>query len=589
MEKDFSHILRRLSIDVEQYCSIIREVLHIDVCITDEGFEEIVTPVLYNHNLDRKTTPLHSSLLRKAVESGSNVSIIYPKESEECAYCSYKSACNIYFQLSVPIRLKSGELIGAIGLVGATEEQERQVRESETLIATLLVQFAELLASKAELLLNYEKQERFVEQLNFTLDNVGECIITCSDHGRRIESINRQAEKIFQVKGKDLAGHMIEIERTGADYVDYTGFRLRIDGRIFEVVGTMLDVPINNRKIVIFHDINALQLNIMKAAATTDKIEMENIIGESEPIVAVKRTIRNVAKSNSNIIVLGESGTGKELVARAIHDQSNRKAQPFVAINCAAIPASLLESELFGYTKGAFTGANPNGKIGKIELANKGTLFLDETGDMPLFVQAKVLRVLEEREIVRIGGNQPIKVDIRIISATNRDLKKMVRERLFRDDLYYRLYVIPVNLPPLRERSGDIRRIADFFLKDYSEKMEKKIKYISQDFYDALEEYSWPGNVRELRNIMEYIINIMDDSGQITLELLGNRLTEHMKSTSWNLKENEQWLIRKALQELTSQGYSNEQIAEKLGIGIATLYRKMKELSHNCAAMDTLP
>ncbi|MCB7067025.1 sigma 54-interacting transcriptional regulator [Enterocloster citroniae] len=474
--------------------------------------------------------------------------------------------------------MKNKEFIGAIGLVGATEKQEQYVYENEALINTFLIQLSELLASKAQLLLNYEMQEEFVNQLSFTLNNVDECIIIYNSQ-KQIENMNQQAQQFCKIRETDAVGRAISVEETGADYLQYTEIRFGIGEKSYEVAGTIFDIPMNNRRLMIFQDINALQLNVMKSAAMADKITLSNIVGESRQIMEVKQNIQSVANSHSNVLIMGESGTGKELVARALHEQGERKAQPFVAINCAAIPDSLLESELFGYVRGAFTGASPNGKIGKIELANKGTLFLDEIGDMPFFVQAKILRVLEEREVVRIGDYHPVKVDIRIISATNRDLKQMVRERTFREDLYYRLNVIPLQLPPLRERKGDIRCLTDNFLMNYSEKFNKTIKYIEPEFYEALETYSWPGNIRELKNIIEFVINMMDGtSGRITKDLLGERTKEASGSTTWNLKDNEYRLIQSAIREFTAKGYTYEEIAEKLGIGVATFYRKLKKL-----------
>ncbi|WP_227162274.1 sigma-54 interaction domain-containing protein [Enterocloster citroniae] len=552
--------------------------LNMDVCIVDGEFREIATSAIYNHNLDRTNTPEHSGLLRKTMKMSVQTLLLYPENSDACSICPCKEDCHIRFQISVPVRLKNKEFIGAIGLVGATEKQEQYVYENEALINTFLIQLSELLASKAQLLLNYEMQEEFVNQLSFTLNNVDECIIIYNSQ-KQIENMNQQAQQFCKIRETDAVGRAISVEETGADYLQYTEIRFGIGEKSYEVAGTIFDIPMNNRRLMIFQDINALQLNVMKSAAMADKITLSNIVGESRQIMEVKQNIQSVANSHSNVLIMGESGTGKELVARALHEQGERKAQPFVAINCAAIPDSLLESELFGYVRGAFTGASPNGKIGKIELANKGTLFLDEIGDMPFFVQAKILRVLEEREVVRIGDYHPVKVDIRIISATNRDLKQMVRERTFREDLYYRLNVIPLQLPPLRERKGDIRCLTDNFLMNYSEKFNKTIKYIEPEFYEALETYSWPGNIRELKNIIEFVINMMDGtSGRITKDLLGERTKEASGSTTWNLKDNEYRLIQSAIREFTAKGYTYEEIAEKLGIGVATFYRKLKKL-----------
>ncbi len=238
---------------------------------------------------------------------------------------------------------------------------------------------------------------------------------------------------------------------------------------------------------------------------------VENIIGKNKKMQDIYDLVQTVADSNSSILILGESGTGKELVARALHLGSSRKDGPFVSINCASIPEALLESELFGHKKGAFTGATSD-KKGKFQIANGGTLFLDEIGDMPLFLQAKLLRSIQEREIEPIGSETKIRVDIRILSATNQNLEKLIRDGKFREDLYYRLNVIAIPIPPLRERKDDIQLLALHFIKKYSQRENKKISGISQEALRVLQSYNWPGNVRELENVMERAVLLSKSS-----------------------------------------------------------------------------
>ncbi len=242
-----------------------------------------------------------------------------------------------------------------------------------------------------------------------------------------------------------------------------------------------------------------------------DRYQLEkNIIGNSPAMREIYKTIGKVAPSDMTILIQGESGTGKELIARAIHFNSRRIGKPFIALNCAAIPKELLESELFGFEKGAFTGATER-KLGKFEQANGGTIFLDEIGDMPLDLQAKILRVLQEREVTRTGGNQSLRVDVRIVAATNQELEQLVREKGFREDLYYRLNVVPIQLVPLRERSEDIPLLADFFLKKTSAELEIPPKQIDGEAMQFLMGYSWPGNVRELENTIKRAIILSAD------------------------------------------------------------------------------
>ena len=250
--------------------------------------------------------------------------------------------------------------------------------------------------------------------------------------------------------------------------------------------------------------------NIRLRKELNKKYSFTSIVGNSRKMQEVFYLISQVAKSNANVLLLGESGTGKELVANAIHYNSLRSSKPLVKVNCAALPANLVESELFGHEKGAFTGANHD-KAGKFELANMGTIFLDEIGSLALESQGKLLRVLQEREIERLGGTRTIKVNIRLIAATNKDLAKSVEEGKFREDLFYRLNVYPIYLPALREREADLLLLADYFLEKYASEYEKDIKRISTPAIDALTQYHWPGNVRELENCMERAVLLCDD------------------------------------------------------------------------------
>jgi len=248
------------------------------------------------------------------------------------------------------------------------------------------------------------------------------------------------------------------------------------------------------------------------------KPTFDNIIASSEKMYGVLRQVTQIAPTDSTVLITGESGTGKELIANALHHNSPRKQGPFIKVNCAAMTRELVESELFGHEKGAFTGALAL-RAGKFEAADGGTLFLDEIGDMSVETQAKVLRVLQERELERVGGNQTLKVDVRVLAATNRNLHQMVQEGKFREDLYYRVHVIPVSLPPLRERPEDIPLLASFFLKRFSHAMGKAVLELSPEALRHLMLYDWPGNVRELANVMERAV-VLSTTPQVSSDLL---------------------------------------------------------------------
>lgn len=307
---------------------------------------------------------------------------------------------------------------------------------------------------------------------------------------------------------------------------------------------------------------------------------LNSIITKNYSMNKIKEKILKIANSPSSVLITGETGTGKELVAKAIHYSSIRKDKPFVPINCANIPESLFESELFGYEEGAFTGARKGGKLGLFELANGGTIFLDEIGELPLHLQSKLLRVLQENTIYRLGSMQPISIDIRIIAATNRNLENMIAEGKFREDLYYRLNVIPIELPSLRERIEDVELLAYHFLEKYNSLLNKKIHTISNESMEILKNYNWPGNVRELENAIEHAVNL-EEGDIITKESLPKFLINNSKDISsiQQILANEEYNI--IVQTLDKHGWDvkgKEKSAEELGISLRTLYRRLNEM-----------
>jgi DNA-binding NtrC family response regulator len=312
-----------------------------------------------------------------------------------------------------------------------------------------------------------------------------------------------------------------------------------------------------------------------------DVYQPYNFIGESAQIKNVFRIVNRVARTNSSVIIVGETGTGKEMVAGAIHYNSPRADGPFVRVNCAALPEPLLESELFGYEKGAFTGADRM-RVGRFEHANGGTIFLDEIADMSLFTQAKVLRVIQEKEFERLGSNETVKTDVRIISATNRDLMERMRKSLFREDLFYRLNVVTIRLPPLRERNGDIGLLIQFFQKKLSAEMNKKIRGIEPGAMKMLTRYHWPGNIRELENAIERAI-LLAEGDMITTEDLnlffagggseGDEERIRLPAQGIRLADAERELISQALQR---SAWIQKDAARLLGISTRALNYKIK-------------
>lgn len=308
------------------------------------------------------------------------------------------------------------------------------------------------------------------------------------------------------------------------------------------------------------------------------RFRMDGIIGSSKKMREAIEIIKKVSSSNVTVLILGESGTGKELVARAIHYNSPRRTKPFTAINCAALPENLIESELFGYEQGAFTGAMSK-NIGLFESSTGGTIFLDEIGDLPLITQSKILRVLQDKEIRRLGGRESIKVDVRIIAATNKDLEKEIMDKRFREDLYYRLNVVSIELPPLRERKEDIPELVDFFIKKYNKEFGKRIAGIKDSALKALITYNWPGNIRQLESVIERAI-LMCEKDVISLEDIQDELKYYKKVDIFNIdlpddginfEELENMLLKKAMEK--ANGVATK-AAKLLGLSYkAFLYR----------------
>jgi len=327
---------------------------------------------------------------------------------------------------------------------------------------------------------------------------------------------------------------------------------------------------------------NLLYENLQLKDALYEKFNIQGIVGKSSVMKELINTMKKVAPTNATVLILGESGTGKELVARALHYNSPRRNRPFTAINCASIPENLLESELFGYEPGAFTGATSR-KRGLIEATSGGTLFLDEIGDMPLNLQAKLLRVLQDGEVRRLGGKESFKVDIRTVAATHQDLERLVDEGLFRQDLYYRLRVVTLRIPPLRERKEDIPLLTDFFIERFSREYGRELKGMDREALQALMGYDWPGNVRQLQSVIERAV-IMSEGEMITLRDVKDELT-HKKSTPGTLEielpdegiifeELEKALLRKAMEKANNVA---KKAAELLGMSYKTFWYRWEK------------
>ena len=348
-----------------------------------------------------------------------------------------------------------------------------------------------------------------------------------------------------------------------------------------EFVGTVMDVTARKKA---FEEIQALRdelqrENIVLREELGKTSMFEEVIGSSSMLQMVLERAAKVAPTDSTVLIMGETGTGKELIARAIHKRSKRSERPFISVNCAAVPSSLIMSELFGHEKGAFTGAVQR-RLGRFELAEGGTIFLDEVGDLPLETQIALLRVLQEREFERVGGTEVLRADVRVISATNRDLQAAIADGAFRSDLYYRLNVFPIKLPPLRERKEDVPLLVNYFVDRYAKRAGKKIKHIQKKALDALQEYSWPGNVRELQNVIERSL-IIGETTEFSIDKSWVANEPQSSTAATDRKSNERQRIEAALAQSNGKIAGASGAAAKLGIPASTLESKIRSLRIN--------
>ncbi len=346
---------------------------------------------------------------------------------------------------------------------------------------------------------------------------------------------------------------------------------IKLLSMIANIIGQFIKlyIDIKQEKEKLEREKQNLKKQLEKILSSSD---IEGIVGKSKAIVEISSMIKKIAPTSATVLLTGESGVGKEVFAKAIHYYSSRASKPFIKINCAAIPEDLLESELFGYEKGAFTGATKT-KKGKFELANGGTIFLDEIGDMPISLQAKLLRVLQEKEIERLGGSSPIKIDVRIIAATNKDLEKMVYEGTFREDLYYRLNVISIHIPPLRERKEDIPLLVYYFLEKFNKEYNKNLT-IADSLMEKLIQYDWPGNIRQLQNTIERMV-ILSKDNILTEKDLPVDIKKQLKTQVPIYKKEEKIQLPKTVEEIEREailkaleetGYVVKKAAKKLGM-----------------------
>lgn len=587
--------LREIQESVQQIASAVASVLRVEVEIADSQFLRIAGTGKTEAGVLR-TMAGEDHIYRESLLAGHPVVIMHPGQDERCRPCMHYGNCVETGEICCPIQLDN-ENIGVIGLLAFDEEQRERLFADVDAILTYLQKMAELIAIKLKEHYLYVEQQHTVEKLRVVMDEMDKAMFLV-DQDNRIIQANQRARQYLRLDHDDsqTAEWIDAIRRADAAQSAPKQVVLSIGQEdktfLFAIKPILLEGTVKEW-VITLDDVQEVVQIARQVSGYSEPDPFRMIGGNSPAIVQAKEVARRVAASDSTVLLQGESGTGKELFAKAIHQASPRRNEPFLSINCAAIPEHLMESELFGYEEGSFTGARKGGKPGLFEVAGKGTLFLDEIGDMPMPLQSKLLRVLQEKELYRIGGNgKPIRLAARIIAATHLDLQERVDAGLFRLDLYYRLHVIPIHLPSLRERREDILPLANDILLAHANRVGKRLHGFSQETQNVLFHHGWRGNVRELENVIEYAVNmeatswVQPSSLPIRTGMLressSHSIKEHQGSFDWQkqgltLKELERAAIDTALQQIRDRNGRKEEAAALLGISRATLFRKLRE------------
>nr|WP_096856536.1 sigma-54-dependent Fis family transcriptional regulator [Escherichia coli] len=578
-------VLMQIQPTIQRFARMLASVLQLEVEIVDENLCRVAGTGAYGKFLGRQLSG-NSRLLRHVLETKTEKVVTQSRFDPLCEGCDSKENCREKAFLGTPVILQD-RCVGVISLIAVTHEQQEHISDNLREFSDYVRHISTIFVSK--LLEDQGPGDNISKIFATMIDNMDQGVLVVDDENR-VQFVNQTALKTLGVVQNNIIGKPIRFRPLTFESNFTHGHMQHIvswDDKSELIIGQLHNIQGRQLFLMAFHQSHTS----FSVANAPDEPHIEQLVGECRVMRQLKRLISRIAPSPSSVMVVGESGTGKEVVARAIHKLSGRRNKPFIAINCAAIPEQLLESELFGYVKGAFTGASANGKTGLIQAANTGTLFLDEIGDMPLMLQAKLLRAIEAREILPIGASSPIQVDIRIISATNQNLAQFIAEGKFREDLFYRLNVIPITLPPLRERQEDIELLVHYFLHLHTRRLGSVYPGIAPDVVEILRKHRWPGNLRELSNLMEYLVNVVPsgeviDSTLLPPNLLNNGTTEQSDVTEVSeahlalddaggtaLEEMEKQMIREAL----SRHNSKKEVADELGIGIAKLYRKIKK------------
>ena len=592
--------MKRTLSELEQIKDIARDIaravsgIFTDVEVVVVGKDEMIF-AKSNKYLSAKDSPGYSPYINGILARDTPVIIDDPGENELCSGCEKAKNCNQKLEIAVPFHI-GDYWSGYISMVAFSDEAKTRYLERKDQVLDFLTTLINVMVKSGKMQLAEASARRSEQKVSVLLNTMDTGVFTCDMEGKILSS-NQTFRTMFGLDRSEADGAFLstllgtenplqEAIRSGLTF-NNRECALMIRGELHRLTVNFRflsreDDPANHEYLFTLRTQETVrELLSATTEASTDTID--EIIGGSPETIEMKENIRQFAQSASTVLIRGETGTGKELVARSLHSLSPRREEPFVTINCAAIPDSILESELFGYEPGTFTGANKGGKPGLFELGNGGTIFLDEIGDMPLHLQAKLLRVLQERKVVRLGGFHPMDLDIRVIAATNQDLEEMVRQMKFRSDLFYRLNILPVYVPPLRRRMGDFDDLVFHFIEQFGQKLNKPVSWINNHFLDQLKHYSWPGNIRELENAIEYAINMSKEPVLTIADCPPDILAalDMSPAASLTLKEmvqrEEARILKEFLRDYGKEKAGVAQAAKVLGISRASLYNKIRD------------
>lgn len=564
--------LKSLNLPLKDIISNISRLTGMEFAIFDLSSSLVSSTELY---LKYKGNNVHKDSINEVLNQG-NVIVNKPGYMESCIGCRFVNNCPSTIEILSCININKNS-IGVISLTSFSKEKHHHIENN-------IDQYMDILKNTSSLIGMFAQNEsnRFQHSLqSVVIDSIidlGEenliivdkrgIINNCSDSIiEMFSTCQLYTNSIEQILPRNIVNWILNSKSLGRNYVSSKSF----------------SGSITSKPIVFQNNISGFIILLKPEddlkSSKIEKDYLDRIISKNKDIEGIKEKVLKIKDSPSSVLITGDTGTGKEMVAKAIHFSSNRKDSPFIPVNCSNIPENLFESELFGYEEGAFTGAKRGGKVGLFEVANGGTIFLDEIGELPIHLQSKLLRVLQEKTIKRVGSLNFIPVDVRIIAATNQDLEKMMYSGKFREDLYYRLKVIPLELPLLKERIEDIELLSNHFLEKYSRELNKNILAISDDVLMILKSYDWPGNIRELENVLEYAVNMEEDT-TLNFDNLPKYI-KTLKCNDRNIHENRlQREIDLILSTLDKYGWTVEGktlAANELGISLRTLYRKLEK------------